>query len=551
MDSGHRRPTPPRTTRALILLGILLLATLGAGVGLAASLSSPEAVEGGTAVETSAAPAPSAPSPTSAAATNAAAPEAKPWRVGALDRRCASIARRWIEEAARRSKGAAHAGNIRVAVAARDLTRDVSLVALDADRSMRPASNMKLVTTAAALVLLGSGMEFLTPFEAGGPIVDGVLRGDLVVRAAGDPLCAADGDPRVEARLAEVARAIRAAGVRVVEGDLVLDEGTFADPTPGPAWPDASQHWADYCALAGGFSVNGGVLVADIHAGPVGGKARVEVHPSPHGLASRYDVRTTGGSRLDVRVGATVSTVTVKGELPRSTGDYRAEFSHPRPVLLFASVLGAELARAGVEVRGGTRRERGVKPGTRLAALRSPVDDTLPPINGESRNGVADQLFLALGHTVVGSGTREGGFLATRRALERLDVPTEGFRQVGGSGLSRDNRISTNQFIALLTGVLGPRDATSALYRASLPVAGERGTLAERMRGTPAAGRVFGKTGWIAGASALSGVVDTLDGRQVVFSILVEYPRSVGGLNTSCFKPMQDEMALLFVEATP
>jgi len=293
------------------------------------------------------------------------------------------------------------------------------------------------------------------------------------------------------------------------------------------------------------------VLCAEVSPGAVGQDARIEVHPAPHGLASRYGVRTTGGAKLDVRVGATVSAVTVRGELPHTKKDYRAEFSHPRPVELFGSVLRDALRRAGVTVRGTTRRERDAAGGPRIAELRSPVDAILRPINADSRNGVADQLFLALGHTVVGEGTREGGRAATMRAFERLGVPSAGFHQVDGSGLSRDDRATARQIAALLEAVLGGNPASAARFRDSLAVAGRRGTLESRLGGTPSEGRVAGKTGWISGVSALSGVAEGLSGRTIVFSILVEYPARAGGLNTHCFKPMQDEMGRVLVEELP
>ena len=94
----------------------------------------------------------------------------------------------------------------------------------------------------------------------------------------------------------------------------------------------------------------------------------------------------------------------------------------------------------------------------------------------------------------------------------------------GGSGLSRDNRVSARQLTALVEGVLA-RDPTSArVFRESLAVAGRSGTLEKRLRGTAAEGRVFAKTGWIRGTSALSGYVETLEGALLCFSILVEYP---------------------------
>ncbi|MCZ6596012.1 MAG: D-alanyl-D-alanine carboxypeptidase/D-alanyl-D-alanine-endopeptidase, partial [Planctomycetota bacterium] len=431
--------------------------------------------------------------------------------------------------------------HVRVAVHARILDPESggTLAAIGSDRVMRPASNMKLVTTAAALVLLGADWSFTTDFEAEGSIEDDALRGDLVVRAAGDPLQDPDGEGRAEERLGRFARDLRARGIAEVTGDLVLDEGSFAVPAPAPGWPAASQLWTDYCALAGGFSVNGGVLHA--RAIPAAGKRfRVEVHPSPHGLKERYDVRA--GKQLDVAVGATATTCTVRGQIPASKKDWAADFSHPDPVRLFGEVLFAQLEAAGVKVRGDIVRKRNVPGGEVLATLRSPLFATLVPINTHSINGVADQVFLALGDAVAGEGTRAGGQSAVVRALLRLGVPTAGFVQIDGSGLSRENRVSAHQIAALLEAVSGLDEATRDAFLGSLAVAGRTGTLADRMRETPSEGRVFAKTGWIAGTSALSGFARTADGRTVVFSILVEYPAAIGSLNNAVFKPMQDEL---------
>ena len=93
--------------------------------------------------------------------------------------------------------------------------------------------------------------------------------------------------------------------------------------------------------------------------------------------------------------------------------------------------------------------------------------------------------------------------------------------------------------------MLASEPATARLYRDSLAVMGRKGTLEERLRGTAAEGRVFAKTGWIAGVSALSGTTEPEHGEATVFSILIEYPSDLGGLNTSCFKPLQDELVLL------
>jgi D-alanyl-D-alanine carboxypeptidase/D-alanyl-D-alanine-endopeptidase (penicillin-binding protein 4) len=465
-------------------------------------------------------------------------------RARALSERFRERIAHWTAEAVRLSKGKVAAREIRVATCVRALG-GADWVALAADEPHAPASNLKLATTAAALILLGSDAQWVTPFESAAPLAGGTLAGDLVVRAAGDPLFDPGGRGEIEARLAAVARELRAAGLTHVRGDLVLDEGNFEVPGPGPAWPDPSQYWAEYCALSGGFSANGGVLHAHVRAGAVGAAAGLAVHPSPHGLKSSYDVRTLAGTKVDVRVGATISTVTVKGTLGQGLGEYDAEFAHPDPVALFGVLVSDALRTSGIQLDGGVRRQRNVPKGVVLAELRSPLAGCLEGINAESRNGVADQVFLSLGHAVSGEGTRAGGARAVGAALERLGLPAASVHQVDGSGLSRDDRVTARALCALLERVLGAGPASARLFRDSLAVMGQKGTLEERLRGTAAEGHVFAKTGWIAGVSALSGYAEPAHGPARVFSILIEYPSEAGGLNASCFKKLQDELVLL------
>lgn len=467
-----------------------------------------------------------------------------------LEARIRDAIARAVGKASDRTGGKVHSGNVTVGVHVRRLAepRD-EIVALGADVSLRPASNLKLVTSAAALVLLGPGWSFLTDFEALGPIARGVLEGDLVVRAGGDPLYVRDGDGRLDPWLDGLARDLRTAAIERVRGALVLDEGTFESPAPGPAWPDSSEHWQEYCALAGGFSANAGCLTATIETAGVGSEPVVRVGPEHHGLRRHGDVKTVApGKALRIVVEARGERVTVRGEVPADVRSWSTRFAHPDPVELFGHAVVGGLADRGVTVDGGWRRERDVPVGSRVAQLRTPLTDTLVPILTDSNNSVSDQVFLALGLAVEGEGTRAGGRRAVARALTQLGVSGAGLEQVDGSGLSRDDRVSTRQLTALLCAVLGQDRSVDRLFEEALPVAGESGKLARRMQSTAASGRVRAKTGFIGGTSGLSGVCDTLEGDRLVFSILVSYP-TVDGLNTHCFKPMQDEICALLVES--
>jgi D-alanyl-D-alanine carboxypeptidase/D-alanyl-D-alanine-endopeptidase (penicillin-binding protein 4) len=237
----------------------------------------------------------------------------------------------------------------------------------------------------------------------------------------------------------------------------------------------------------------------------------------------------------------------VKGKIGTKAGTIVSDFSHPDPVGMFGAVLWDRLARGGIQIDGSVVRRRGPPPGGNVIfTLTSPISDSLVPINTNSNNGVADQLFFALGHRVVNEGSREGASRAVKRAFELVGVDPTGHVQVDGSGLSRDNRISPNQLTGLLHAVLFgliDSDPVSQEFLDSLAVMGESGTLSSRMRGTAGEGRIFAKTGFIDGTSSLSGIVITEDGVGVVFSIIVNY-QTLGGLNNKAWKPMQDAMVL-------
>lgn len=444
------------------------------------------------------------------------------------------------EKARNATKGKVGPRTVEVAVHVREAGRAGELVSIDAQRAMRPASNLKLVTSAAGLYLLGADWRFRTVFSSSAPIVEGELKGDLAVRAAGDPLYDPEAQGKVERFFAVVAAELKRHGIRSIAGSLLLDEGSFLEPAPGPAWPPSNQHWAEFCALCGGFNANAGCLTARVHPDRELDAAHVAVEPRAHGLDAKINVATLAKGKLDLRVLARGNELSIAGSIPRSVPEYEVRFAAPDPVLLFGRSALAALRAGGIRVEGGLARKRGAAAGRALAEIDTPLLDLLVPINTHSNNVCADQLYLALGDALGGGGTREGGAHATRMALERLGVPTEGFVQVDGSGLSRDDRVSASMITALIDGVLRLDKRTAQAYVDSLAVGGETGTLEKRR----VDGRVRAKTGFIAGTSALSGLVETKEGRTLVFSILVDYPKWEG-LNTSCWKPMQDEICKL------
>ena len=479
----------------------------------------------------------------------------------ALSRQVAGAIGRAVERARVGSKGKVTGRNSVVAVHVLELPGGATLVDIQGQVALIPASNLKLLTVAAALVMLGDDACFETPFLARGPLAGGTLEGDLVVRGGGDPLYRLPEDSKGEAAgdlawwFEPAAAQLRAAGIERVSGRLILDTRGWLEPGPPEGWPSASEHWKSYCARCAGLNANAGSLTVTVTPGTPGAKARVELRPRFIGLNRKVGVATRArGSGNDVRVGATASRATVGGSIAAGLPPFVADFAHPDPVDLFGHAALGGLKRAGIAIAGGVEMASpepaspGDEGGREVARMRTPLASTLIPILRDSNNAVADQLFLALGHQLQGRGDRAAGEAAVRLGLERLGTPARGLRMLDGSGLSKVDRTTPHQLTGVLAALAKQQDAGFRALREALPVAGRRGKLGSRMRDSVAAGRVRAKTGFVNGASGLSGYVETLDGRVLAFSILVNYPR-VAGMNNLAWKPMQDEICTLLVES--
>jgi D-alanyl-D-alanine carboxypeptidase/D-alanyl-D-alanine-endopeptidase (penicillin-binding protein 4) len=430
-----------------------------------------------------------------------------------------------------------------------DLESGLTIAERDPDLSLESASNMKLLTSLAALWMLGPDWHYETHVDAHGQLSGGTLEGDLVVRASGDPFCRWGQPGEAVELVGSLAQGVAESGLKRVRGDLVIDRSPFLEPAPAAGWPNPKLYWTKSYALAGGLSLNAGLVSVQVEPRPAGSLASVRLVPGPTGLAESFSLASDASKTNDVRIGLFVekNRLEVSGRYGASLPPYQTEFSHPRPELYFAAVLREQLRQVGIEVDGELRAVSGAGIGTRLYTHRQPWIEHLAAINTDSANSLADGLLMTLGAQHAAEGTRAAGARAVAAVLAERGLPTEGLVQVDGSGLSRDNRITTRILSEALCAVRALPAGQRSAFEQSLAVAGESGTLDDRMRSGPAKGRVRGKTGWINGASSLSGFVSTLGGRELAFSILVSYPR-IDGLNTRAWKPMQDRMCEALVD---
>ncbi|MFH1023961.1 MAG: D-alanyl-D-alanine carboxypeptidase/D-alanyl-D-alanine-endopeptidase [Planctomycetota bacterium] len=394
----------------------------------------------------------------------------------------------------------------------------------NADMSLLIASNTKLVTTAAALEILGGDFVFRTPVYWRGRIADGTLDGDLLVVGGGDPNISGrfhQGNPcAVFERWAE---ALRAKGVRSVRGDIRGDDGLFDRQFWHSSWAKAERdRW--YMAPVSALSLNDNCVDVTVSPGSADGvPARVALSP-PTGFVSLLNrCRTTDrASRHTVAFSRPVGSrrITVSGAFWIKAAPWLESVAVEDPGRYFLVVFKETLERKGISVMGEVRLVQGedAKGWNLLDTFTSTLVDTLRVTNKNSQNFYAEHLLKMIGSHASGSASFEGGCAAAREVLDRLGVRGD-YDLADGSGLSRDNRLSASQVVTLLTAMAGRRGGD--LYRDTLPVMGVDGSLKSRGRNAILAGRVRAKTGHLSFTNCLSGYVIGRDGREIAFSFLV------------------------------
>ena len=403
-----------------------------------------------------------------------------------------------------------------------------------------PASNTKLIVSAVASALLPPDWRAKTSVY-GGPVVGGVLQGDLVLYGRGDPTmdkrCYAadstlagvcDADPF--ARVRQLVEGLRAKGVRVISGDVVGD-GSYFEPTlVHPNWESFDLNWW-YAAPVSGLGFHDNSIDFDWQPGPaVGAPAAIAMSPDlgDVGFENRTLTVPPGGeSDIGDRFFRQPGTLqiwaegTVALDNPRRT----ESFAVPDPNLYAARALRQALLDAGIAVTGTTRsttdsllyaRVRGFAP---LAEVQSrPLRDWIFPILNTSQNWFAEMLLKQLGKQFGKAGSWPEGLAVERRFLiDSVRVDSTQFSLSDGSGLSSSNLVSPLAFTQLLRFMR--RHPRFAGFAAGLPVAGMVGSLRTRFLGTPLAGRVRAKTGSIARVQSLSGYVELGSGKALTFSV--------------------------------
>lgn len=387
-----------------------------------------------------------------------------------------------------------------------------------------PASVAKLASLAATVEAVGWDFAFETTVHATGLLVDGVLRGDLIVVGSGDPSIGGrageDFQPWIDA--------IKAAGIRRVDGRLIGDDDAIDDPRPGAMWA-----WDDLGytsgALFGALNYGENRLLVTVSAGEAAGAPttlRVPGVAEDRPLVNRSVTGPLGSTAMlwpEQRPGETA--LTIAGSIPAGAQPLRLFVSAGDPTRWFVGVLRRELQQAGIEVSGGAYDIDDLTPkpewaGTSVVyAHRSkPLADLVRPMLKDSINLYSEAIFR-MSTGVMGGRTNDDALAALKERLVAWGVQPDGLQVVDGSGLSRRDGIAADTLVAVLARMY---DATmESPWMLGLPIAGRDGSLDNRLRNTAAESNVRAKTGTMSNIRSLAGYVRTHDGEALAFAIIV------------------------------
>lgn len=418
--------------------------------------------------------------------------------------------------------------NVRVGIHLGDRQTGATLFELNADELFIPASVLKVVTSAAALEMLGADYRFFTRIGYTGKIENGILKGDLIVRGGGDPSLGSEYfrnhyfNPHF---LETWVQYIQAAGIRKVEGNLIMNTSIYDRENIPPTWI-----WEDmgnyYGAGANALTVYDNQLRIRFRSPEKPGHLTeiTSVYPVIDGINFKNEVLSSDISRdLAYVFGSPIDgSRVIRGTIPKNRTSFTIKASNPFPAKLFADDFINRLAHAGVFISGKTI-ENDMKPieFNPIYELESPaLAEIIKVLNHESVNLIAEHLVKQIGFEKTGQGSRDSGLKQIALFWKNAGLNTEQLIMEDGSGLSHLNAVSPK----FLTEVLRfmSESENSVVFSESLPAAGQ-GTLHYFNAGVLPANQFRAKSGTLTRVRCFTGILHAKSGKEIFFSIMLNY----------------------------
>ena len=402
------------------------------------------------------------------------------------------------------------------------LSHGDTLFSINADVPHLPASTQKVLTSALAFDALGPQYRYHTDVLRTGTMKDGVVDGDLILRGDGDPSLSArfiGGKP--DAAMDSLAIRVVRAGVRSVTGRVIGDASAFEARSIPAGWHPRILQDA-YAGRVSGLSLNENLVWVTVRPTVRGSAAEAVLEPATAAIPLRSTVRTVAGRGGSLKLARNSNGISVSGTIGADVFQRSYSYIVEDPASFTTGAFLSALQRNGISVANGMSLAK--TPANALPVVSwesAPLETLITVMNRESVNVIAEHVFRAAsrGADRHGTGAATTADTALRALLQRsAGVVPGAVDATDGSGLSQLDRVSPRAMVQLL----GWADKSSwgPLLHASLPLAGESGTLKRRMWGTTAQTNLHAKTGTTNDVVALAGYVTARNGELLAFAML-------------------------------
>lgn len=398
--------------------------------------------------------------------------------------------------------------------------------------SLIPASCLKIVTTGAALGILGENYHFKTIISYYGNIDEnGILQGDVVIKGGGDPAFGSERwgkNDGLNKAAAQIQQKITSAGIKKINGKLIIDISRFDNQFCCRTWAcDDTGNYFGAGASAFNLGENKYDLILQSGTKPGAGVSIVSSLPElPH--YHFENCLTTGGphsgDQSNIYPGSSDSNICIDGSIPLSKSPFTIKGAIPNPPAFASSYISGVLYQSGLlghqndwQVICGSYSDKNL---IRKDSIISPeISDIVYYTNINSINLFAECLLKETGYVKNGIGTRQSGAAAIKKYWSSKGIDTTGLNMEDGCGLSKSDRVSAFQLCKILSVM--SKQPTFPVFLKSLPVAGQSGAMKTMGKGTVIDGKIYCKTGHINGIRAYCGYFKNKSGKWECFTLIV------------------------------
>lgn len=428
--------------------------------------------------------------------------------------------------------------NTSVGIVVMDAVTGKTLYERRADEAFPPASTTKLFSAAAALLKLGSNYEFITQIKAKKPLMpDGKLMGNIYVQFSGDPSLTIED-------LQQLIADLKANGIHSIDGDVVIDNSRFQKPNYALGWSSDSLVWYFAPPITSVILNENKIALSLTSNQTMGALAQIALAPEETiKIPIQSDLVTVTNAVAETECQIQVNMdeqnkLMLTGCWPYQEKPVTLKVALKNPDYLAEQIITERLKSEGINLTGKV--VKGAMPSDvePLVVHRSkPLSELLKAVLQDSNNIYAESITKTLGAEQFQRGTFQSGILAIKEILKTTGIDFTKMKLYDGSGLSRYNLITPNQFARLLFSLY--HDASvSEVYRNTLATFGESGTLKSHTINT---GKIQAKTGSLLNVSTLSGYIKTSRQRDLIFVIMIDHVMQ----DSQTIHQFQDEFCLL------